>query len=111
MDNKIIVFVASTSESKLQAVKEVFVNANVISVEIHSGVPDQPIEKEQTFGVASNRMKSLLELYGSKKVDYFVSIESGVIKFGEKYWLDTAVIILRNNEGKEVVGTSNDVRR
>ena len=69
--------VGSTNPAKVQAVMEIYNEAEVISVQVESGVSDQPFSDEETLNGAVNRAKNcLLE----KGTDIGIGLEGGVVK-------------------------------
>ncbi len=99
------VAVGSTNPVKIEAVKEAFTLAfgkvEVISLEVSSGVPDQPFGAEVVRG-AMNRAREALS---KSDADFGVGIEGGVIQFYGKYYnLGFVAIVDRN--GNVGTGTS-----
>jgi inosine/xanthosine triphosphatase len=100
------VVVGSTNPVKIQAVKEVFnevfgKEVEVISVKVDTGVSNQPF-KEDIIEGSVNRAKSALKLTDA---DFGVGIESGVMKFGEK-WYNLGFITIVDEKGNMGTGTS-----
>ena len=100
------VAVGSANPVKIQAVREVFrevfgEKVEITSVKVDSGVPTQPF-KEDTIKGALNRAKNALKLTDA---DFGVGIESGVMKFGEK-WYNFGFIAIIDKKGNVGTGTS-----
>lgn len=68
----------SASQLKIAAVKQVFPHAEILCVDAPSGVPPQPIGKEQTQQGATNRAMTVLEQLPD--CDLWIGIESGMWK-------------------------------
>ena len=100
------VAVGSTNLVKIQAVKEVFnevfgKEVEIISVKADSGVSTQPF-KEDIIKGSVNRAKNALKLTDA---DFGVGIESGVMRFGEK-WYNLGFITIVDKKGNVGTGTS-----
>ena len=90
---------ASNSNLKIEAVKNAFCQLyptiEVVSRNTKSDINEQPIGFEETILGAENRMKHLIEILSFEpKVDFYVSIENGLIHVSNNKWLDIAWIIL-----------------
>lgn len=109
--NSMKVLVGSENPVKIEATREAFSNyfdnLEVKGIKVKSGVPDQPVSNE-TFEGAENRALELKRLNEEKnlKADFFVGIESGIIKFHSK-WFNLGVICILNSEGKAGFGISS----
>lgn len=68
-----------------------------------SGVSDMPLSIDETMRGAKNRADSLFDT--GIDADYFVGIEGGVSRFGEKAYLFGTVYV-RNREGEGHFGVS-----
>jgi len=100
------VAVGSTNPVKIQSVKEVFnevfgKEVEITSVKADSGVSSQPF-KEDIIRGSVNRAKNALKLTDA---DFGVGIESGVMKFGEK-WYNLSFITIIDKKGNMGTGTS-----
>jgi inosine/xanthosine triphosphatase len=100
------VAVGSTNRVKIQAVKEVFdevfgKEVEIVSVKADSRVSNQPF-KEDIIQGSVNRAKNALKLTDA---DFGVGIESGVMKFGEK-WYNLGFIAIIDKKGNMGTGTS-----
>jgi inosine/xanthosine triphosphatase len=100
------VAVGSTNRVKIQAVKEVFdevfgKKVEIVSVKADSRVSNQPF-KEDIIQGSVNRAKNALKLTDA---DFGVGIESGVMKFGEK-WYNLGFIAIIDKKGNMGTGTS-----
>ena len=77
------VVVASLNPVKISAAKEAFQavfqkEVNISAVDVDSGVPDQPMDYEQTHQGAKNRVNEALAL---QDADYYIAFEGGVDVF------------------------------
>lgn len=94
------VAVGSTNKAKVEAVKEALriigTEAEVISLNVESGVSSQPFCHE-TFVGAKNRAYNVLK---NAKADLGIGIEGGICVYENKY-LAFAVVYAVNREGIE----------
>ncbi|MEA2089576.1 MAG: inosine/xanthosine triphosphatase [Thermoproteota archaeon] len=100
------VAVGSTNPVKIQAVEEVFKEVfrkevEIMSVKVNPRVPTQPF-KEDIIKGSVNRAKKALKLTDA---DLGAGIESGVMKFGEK-WYNLGFITIVDRKGTVGTGTS-----
>ncbi len=71
------IVVGSTNPAKVQAVINIYKEAEVISLQVESGVSEQPFSDEETMNGAVNRARNcLLE----KGADIGIGLEGGVVK-------------------------------
>ena len=95
-----IIAVGSTNKVKLEAVKEAIriigINAEVIGLNVDSGVPPQPFCHE-TFIGAKNRAYNALRI---TKADLGIGIEGGICTYENRY-LAFAAVYAVNKEGIE----------
>jgi len=102
----LIVALGSTNPVKREATERAFRRAfgevKVISVEVSSGVPPQPVGEQAMIG-AFNRASRALELVPD--ADFGVGIEGGLFKFSESYYLSGFVAII-DRSGRTSTGTS-----
>lgn len=83
------ILVASTNPVKKQAAYQAFSKAfpdHAIHCEdqsVESGVPDQPMNEDETRVGAQNRCRNLMNSQSETAFDYYVSMEGGVDKFVE----------------------------
>ncbi|MHC1585533.1 MAG: inosine/xanthosine triphosphatase [Candidatus Syntropharchaeia archaeon] len=98
--------VGSKNPVKIKAVKNVlskfYRDLEVISVEVDSGVPDQPVGEETIKG-AINRAKSALRL---EKVDLGVGIEAGLFEVPGTItgYVDVQWCAIADNKGRITLG-------
>lgn len=98
--------VGSTSELKLQSVRNAFIRAEIAIEEItgykvKSGVPKQPFSETEIITGATNRAQNAIK--ESRPIaDYGIGIESGIALKGKKYF-ELAACIVVNQKG-EIVG-------
>mgnify|MGYP003964862137 CR=1 FL=1 len=97
MSEMVTIYVASTSECKLNAVKNAFERkyeclCEVIGVPIPSNVSEQPVDKETYFGCC-NRMDGLKKhvIKNKLKYDYLIAVESGIVLYNDE-GIDMVVI-------------------
>ncbi len=94
------VAVGSVNKVKVEAVAEALklmkVDAELIAVEVRSGVPDQPV-CDQTFEGARNRARESTKISGS---DVGIGIEGGICSYATKT-LAYAVVYASSASGKE----------
>jgi inosine/xanthosine triphosphatase len=99
------VVVGSINPVKLNAARrafgEYFSNAEVAGYEVESGVPGQPLAAE-TFEGAANRALALAK---GHTADFYVGIEGGVLKQGER-WFQANVCCILDAQGRKGYGTS-----
>ena len=99
------VIVASTSEFKVNAVKEIFCDATVSGVQTDSGVHEQPINAETLLGVTNRMMDAQNKEPGA---DFYVSIENGLFEEDGRY-IDKAVVMIADSQGEVVSHVSEGV--
>lgn len=98
MDKKVII--ASKNPVKLKAVKEGFTkmfrdeNFNFEGISVPSEVQDQPMDDDTTLAGALNRANNAMAKIQS--ADYWVGIEGGIQKTGEKEMQAFAWIVVRS---------------
>jgi len=98
--------VGSTNSSKLLAVKKAWAligNAEIIGVNVESGVPEQPVGFEEILKGALNRALSAYEIMNG---DYSVGIEAGYIKITDKLLMDLQLVVILDNNRKVSIGFS-----
>ncbi len=105
-DWPIRVAVGSTNPTKIAAVEEavrsVWPDAEVIPVDVSSGVAEQPMGHDETIAGALNRARAALEATGA---DLGVGIEAGVIE-SELGMLTTGWTAILDREGRVGLGNS-----
>lgn len=101
------VVIASTSELKVQAVKNAFNDPSIefIAVKADSNVSEQPMN-EQTLTGAFNRIDDARRL--SPGADFYVSIENGIFEEDGKF-IDRAIVTIGNETSDPVVTYSDGV--
>jgi len=102
-----IVKVATANPVKVEAIKKAFDryfnDIEVISFEVDSKVPRQPINQD-VFNGAKNRIEELKKV-GDLEWDYMVSCEGGLINlYG--YWFNVQVVMVEGKDGKKGFGLS-----
>lgn len=100
-----IVAVGSSNIVKIEAVKNSFRMAfgdtpKIISIEVETGVPPQPFNNELLIG-AKNRAKIALGM--ASEAEFGVGIEGGGLDIADKFFVATAVCIIRK-DGVESFG-------
>ena len=100
-----LLIVASKNPVKIKAVlegfKKIFPNErfSVKSVDVESGVSDQPMSDEETVKGAQNRARNAQQLF--PKADFAVGIEGGVEMRGtETFTFAWVVVVAKTEEGK-----------
>jgi inosine/xanthosine triphosphatase len=94
-----IVCVASKNPTKTESAKEGFQKqfpeeiVNIISVNVPSGVPDQPLGSDETYLGALNRAQNARNEY--PEADFWVGIEGGNILHGQEMEAMAWVVILK----------------
>lgn len=79
------VVVASLNPVKISAAEEAFhavfdIPIRITSVDVDSGVSDQPMNYDETHSGAENRVNAAIELH---KADYYIAFEGGVDVFAD----------------------------
>ncbi len=104
------IVVGSLNPVKLEATREAFSNyysqIDVLGLEVHSGISDQPINEEAIEG-AENRAKGLLAINNKRNLaaDFFVGIEGGISKVYDR-WFAFGCICIINKHLQKSFGTS-----
>ena len=98
--------VASENSVKINAIKAAFNrffndDVTIISQNVKSGVPDQPIN-EDVFEGAKNRLR---ELKNGSEYNYLVSCEGGLLQLAE-HWFNVQVVIIEDENGNQGIGLS-----
>ena len=112
------VLLASKSAVKQAAVREAFPAGCFLLCEAaDSGVPSQPVGKEETLQGARNRLAGALAMRKRKQqkkkdakrtVDFAVAIENGIWENQDGLWEDAAAVIVYDNRNDtEQVGWSD----
>lgn len=105
------IYVASTSQLKLEAVWKSFNSTNpnikVYGIDVGSDVSEQPVDEETMTG-CENRMKNLKNYLETNSIewDYLVSIENGIFMGTRSY--DKAKIMI-SNKTSNLIETSQGV--
>ncbi|WP_101844770.1 DUF84 family protein [Halobacillus sp. Marseille-P3879] len=71
------IYIGSTNPTKVEAVKKVFANDDVLSVEVESKVAAQPFSDEETLEGAVNRARECAVM---KKSELGIGLEGGVME-------------------------------
>ena len=69
------IVVGSTNPAKIEAVKNVFKEDEIVSVSVSSGVSEQPFSDEETIRGAVNRARNALK---AQQADLAIGLEGGV---------------------------------
>jgi inosine/xanthosine triphosphatase len=105
-----IVAVGSTNPTKIEPVREVFENyfkkVKVVSVDVSSGVNEQPIHHDEMYEGAYNRAKRAIKKV--KGASYGVGIEGGLHKYSFG-WLEQTTIVIINKKGEVGIGSSGGI--
>lgn len=87
------------------AFERYFNNVEIISVDVSSDVPDEPIN-EQIYKGATNRVENLKRYAKENNIeaDFYIAIEAGITNlFGD--WININIAAIENNKGKKSWGT------
>ncbi|MCR4324097.1 MAG: inosine/xanthosine triphosphatase [Candidatus Curtissbacteria bacterium] len=102
-----IIAVGSKNPTKIKAVKVVvnklFPGAKVESVDVKSGVSDQPKTDEETMKGAITRAKNAQK---ATNADFGIGLEGGMHKIG-KDWFECGWIAIVDKNGKIGIGSSS----
>ncbi|SHN04476.1 DUF84 family protein [Gracilibacillus kekensis] len=79
-----IIMVGSFNKAKVNAVKNVFLDATITSVEVESGVSTQPRTDKETREGAINRAMASKDV---KEDSYGIGLEGGVMQIGDQLFL------------------------
>jgi len=74
----------------------------VLSIDVSSGVSDQPMSDEESIKGAGNRAKQAIE---KTQADYGVGIEGGIQKIGENYF-DCGWVVILDKEKNQGIGST-----
>lgn len=100
----------SKSEDKREiiekALRELNIKAEIESVEVDSGITDQPLDKEITLQGAKNRARNAKK--ANKGADFWVGLEGGLHDYGEGYHLVTYACLI-DISGDEFVGNGAEI--
>ena len=91
--------VGTKNPNKLEAVseiiKKIWADAEIISLDVISGISDQPLDDDETILGATNRAKNVLKQTGA---DLGIGIEGGLTKRGNELFVTNwAVVIDKEN--------------
>ena len=106
-----IVLIGTKNETKIKGAKcaldKYFNNVELIGVDVSSGVASQPVGDEIYEG-AKNRVENIMSYAKEKNldVDYFLAVESGIIKIFDK-WFIVSLAIIKDKFGYESFGLSS----
>jgi inosine/xanthosine triphosphatase len=100
------IIVGSKNPVKIESVREAFSKyfdaIEIESLNVESGVPDQPIG-DDTFRGARNRARNLMQL--KPGFDFYIGIEGGIAQqFGK--WFAFGCMCIIDENGDEAFGTS-----
>lgn len=104
------VLIGSQNPVKIDAVRDAFsryfMDVETISINVNSGVPEQPVE-EDTFKGAENRVMELRRINEEENIgaDIFVGIEGGIKKCYSR-WFSFGAICVMDKNGRTGFGTS-----
>jgi len=97
--------VASKNSVKVYAIDTAFgrffKDVKIISENVESGVPDQPIN-DDVFQGAKNRLQALKS---DSNYDYLVSCEGGLLQLAG-HWFNVQVVIIEDRDGHQGIGLS-----
>ncbi len=99
-----VVAVGSTNPVKVGAARRIFAqflpDAEVTGIQVHSGVPDQPIGDEETLQGAIGRARAALE---ATVAEYGVGMEGGVTFRGDECWMNGFCAVV-HRDGRVGIG-------
>ena len=104
------ILVGSTNESKVLGVRQAFEryydSVEIVGVKCDSGVRDQPVGDAVYIG-ACNRVKNLKNyaMSNSMDVDYYVAVETGLIRLCDK-WYNVSIAVIEDNDCVHSYGMS-----
>jgi len=88
------------------ALKSLYLDVDIDSVEVDSGVVVQPLDKETTKRGAINRAKSAREL--KPGADFWVGLEGGLHKYDEGYHLVTLACLI-DKDGNQFIDEGEEI--
>lgn len=106
------VVVGSTSQHKIEAVRQAFrelfpkFSIKVVGVKTASDIGEQPVGNREILKGATNRVVQCKYLY--KKANWCVGIENGIIKVSAK-WFDIAWVVVINKDWQRAIAPSAGV--
>lgn len=106
--------VGSTNQPKREAVAEAFGRVypdeaiEVTGVATDSGVSSHPTSAEESLRGAENRIQGAMEQ--NPGADYYVGIEGGLLRAGERAW-EIGWVAIRNTEGRIATAPSAGVEQ
>lgn len=99
------IFLGTTSEIKFNIVKDIVKDDyNIVSVNVDSGVSDQPLDEETTIQGAINRAKQAVRK--TRNYEFSIGLEGGLSKINDVYHLVCIAAIVDKN-GDIHIGVSN----
>jgi inosine/xanthosine triphosphatase len=104
------ILVGSDNPVKIEAVREAFSHyyeeVEIVSFEVESGVPDQPVN-DDTYKGAENRANELVVINERKNLnaDFFVGVEGGILQVYQR-WFGFGCMCIINKDGNKSFGTS-----
>lgn len=108
------VFVSSDNQLKTDATsfgfRECGIGTDVYGHKTNSSVSEQPMDIDETYKGAENRLQDLKTQVDGKKHEYLVSIESGLVKLHINHnYFGVIVCIIENKHGDCKVSISSDL--
>jgi hypothetical protein len=107
-----VILLGSTSPIKIGAISEVFPDNTVIGLNVPSGIPEQPVGKEQTLQGARNRAKNAITSATTDDWTMAIGIENGIWPEEDNgFWVDgAAIVIITRRDGDETIKWSDTIR-
>lgn len=105
------VAIGSSNPAKISAVKDAFklflpdIGFEFITIEVDSGIADQPMSDHETYQGARQRANQAIE---QARADYGVGIEGGLQKVGQ-HWVVGNLAVVIDKSGKEGFGISTRI--
>jgi len=104
----LLVVVGSSSAIKISAVSECYSDDKVEGVpDFQSGVPPQPIGKDQTIQGATFRANHAKNV--KSHADIWVGIENGMFQMDDGKWVDAAAIVIIKKNGDQFIIWSDSI--
>ncbi len=101
------ILLGSTSQQKKDILKNILGKdlADIISLNVSSGIEDQPLNEETTIKGATNRSRNAISSYSLNDFEYSVGLEAGLSLINNLYNLVCVATII-NKHGQVFVGVS-----
>lgn len=105
------IVLGSTSQSKVEILKNVLKNdqidAEIIPIEVDSGIADQPLDEKTTIQGAVNRATNAISNF-NEELDLSIGLEGGLVFINDIYYLVCAASII-DKDGNKYIGISKKI--